>query len=75
MFDKIKDIWDNKGFDILLYISIGFIIIYGIYRIIKKENGAWSKNYYYEDKFIDLDYNNYINFNNLQVLLENRIEI
>ena len=75
MFDKIKDIWDNKGFDILLYISIGFIIIYGIYRIIKKENGAWSKNYYYEDKFIDLDYNNYINTNKKKIPKESKGEI
>lgn len=49
MFDKIQEIWENKGFDILLYISIGFIIIYGLYRIIKKEKGTWSDNYYYED--------------------------
>ena len=49
MIDKIKDLWHNKGFDILLYICIGFIIIFGIYRIIKKEKGTWSKSYYYEN--------------------------
>lgn len=58
MIHKIKEIWDNKGFDILLYISIGLILIFGLYRIIKKEKGTWSKSYYYEDKFVNYSDNN-----------------
>jgi hypothetical protein len=58
MIHKIKEIWDNKGFDILLYISIGLILIFGLYRIIKKEKGTWSKSYYYEDKFVNYSNNN-----------------
>ena len=57
MIHKIKEIWDNKGFDILLYISIGLILIFGLYRIIKKEKGTWSKSYYYEDKFVNYSNN------------------
>jgi hypothetical protein len=63
MIHKIKDIWDNKGFDILLYISIGLILIFGLFRIIKKEKGSWSKNYYYEDKFVNYSSKNNPNHN------------
>lgn len=47
MFDKLKDIWDNHGFTILVCFSIALIVIYGLFRIAKKEKGTWDKNHDY----------------------------
>jgi len=52
MFDKIKEIWDNNGFEILVGISLSIILIYGLYRIITKKKGTWSDKYYYNGKDI-----------------------
>ena len=73
MIHKIKDIWDNKGFDILLYISVGLIFIFGLYRIVKKEKGTWSKSYYYEDKFVN--YSNDNNHNKKRIPKESKGEV
>lgn len=48
MFDKIKEIWDNHGFIILVCLSIALIVVYGLFRIAKKEKGTWdTKHDYY----------------------------
>ena len=47
MFDKLKDIWDNHGFTILVCFSIALIVIYGLFRIVKKEKGTWDKKHDY----------------------------
>jgi hypothetical protein len=45
MFNKIKETWENNGFEILFAICIAFLIIYGVYRIFTKHKGNWSKTY------------------------------
>lgn len=47
VFAKIKDFWNNRGFDIIVIVGIIFIVIYGLIRIIFKKSGTWSTNYYY----------------------------
>ena len=45
MFEKIKEFWDNKGFQILVGIFIAIIIIFGLYNIFSGKKGSWTKNY------------------------------
>lgn len=45
MFDKLKEIWDKHGFEILVGAAVVIIIIYALFRIGKK--GTWSTSYYY----------------------------
>jgi hypothetical protein len=45
MFDKLKELWENKGWEILIAFCISFIIIYGLYRIITRKKGSWSNTY------------------------------
>ena len=45
MFNKIKEIWENNGLEILVGVFIAFFILYGLYRIITKKEGNWSKTY------------------------------
>lgn len=52
MFDKIKDIWDNHGFTILVCLSIAIIVIIGLFRMAKKEKGTWDKK---RDYYIQAD--------------------
>jgi hypothetical protein len=47
MFNKIIDLWDNNGFEILAGLSLAIILIYGLYRIITNKKGTWSDKYYY----------------------------
>lgn len=47
MFDKIKELWENKGFDILVGLSIAFIIIFGLYRLFSNKSGSYSDKFYY----------------------------
>jgi hypothetical protein len=47
MIYKIKELWEEKGFEILFGLCIAFIIIYGLYRLITKKRGTYSKSYYY----------------------------
>jgi hypothetical protein len=48
MFEKIKEVWNLYGFEILVGISIFIIIITAILRRNKK--GTWSSNYIYNKK-------------------------
>ena len=59
MFKKLKDIWNDKGFEIVFGICLAFIIIFGLYNIITNKKGSWSKNIILEEKK-----NNYIMNNN-----------
>jgi hypothetical protein len=45
MFTKIKKIWENNGFEILIALCLAFLIIYGVYRIFTNKKGSWSKTY------------------------------
>ena len=47
MINKLKEIWEKRGFEIILCICIGFIIIFGIYHWIIKKKGTFSKSNYY----------------------------
>ena len=47
MILKLKEIWDEKGFEIILCLCIGFILVFGIYHLIKKQKGTFSKSNYY----------------------------
>jgi len=44
MLSKIREIWKNKGFEIVLYSCIVFFIIFGLYNIICRKKGTFSKN-------------------------------
>jgi hypothetical protein len=57
MFGKIKELWEDKGFEIVFGLCLSFIIIYGLYRIITKQSGSYSKSYYYNNNEIE---NNFI---------------
>ncbi len=50
MFERFKNYWNNNGFEILVILSIALIIIYGLYRIITKKKGSYSKNFFYDDE-------------------------
>ena len=45
MFEKIKILWDEKGFEILLGLCIAFILIFALFRIGK--TGTWDSSYSY----------------------------
>ena len=57
MFDKLRDLWDNNGFEILVGLSLALILIYGLYRIITKKKGTWSDKYYYNGQDIRQPFN------------------
>jgi len=57
MFGKIKELWEDKGFEIVFGLCLSFIIIYGLYRIITKQSGTYSKNYYYNNNEIENNFN------------------
>lgn len=45
MISKLKEILEKKGYEILAGISITFIIIFGIYHLIKGKKGTYSDRY------------------------------
>lgn len=44
MFNSFKKFWDKYGFEIIVAVSIVFILIFALIR--KNKNGSWSKKYY-----------------------------
>lgn len=42
MFQKLYDLWDNYGFEIVLFGCVSFIIIASLYRKIRGIRGSWS---------------------------------
>lgn len=59
MFSKLITSWKKYGFEIVLIICILFLLIFGIYRKIKKYKGTWSKQSYYSIYENRLPNNNY----------------
>lgn len=47
MFFKFKEIWEEYGFEILLGLSIAFILIYALWNKITRKKGTWSNKQYY----------------------------
>jgi hypothetical protein len=47
MFDKVKQIWSDWGFEIVVIMSIFTIIVTALFRIGKK--GSWSQSYHFEN--------------------------
>jgi hypothetical protein len=45
MFDKLKQLWKDHGFEILLVVCVAFILIFALFRIGKK--GTYSSTYRY----------------------------
>lgn len=45
-YTKLKEIWDDKGFEIVAGLTLAFLLLYFIYRKVTKQKGTWSKNYY-----------------------------
>lgn len=45
MFDRLNDIWQKWGFEIILGVCLAFILIYSLIRSGKK--GSWSNTYKY----------------------------
>jgi hypothetical protein len=66
LFNFIKNLFQTYSFEILLIVCILFLVIYGIYRKIKKEKGTWSTSYFYDylPKELKAEENNYNSSNN-----------
>jgi hypothetical protein len=47
MIKKLNEIWQKKGFEIILSLCISFIFIFGIYHFLTKKKGTFSRNNYY----------------------------
>jgi hypothetical protein len=45
MFESVKKIWNKNSFEIILVLSISFIVIFSLIRIGKK--GTWNSTYIY----------------------------
>ena len=43
MLSKIRELWNNKGFEICLGICLSFIIIFGLYNKLRGSTGTFSK--------------------------------
>lgn len=48
-FSKIREIWDEKGFEIILGLCIAFFLILFIYGKLTGKTGTWNKSYYYDN--------------------------
>ena len=46
MFAKLMDMWNNHGFEIVLGLSVAFILIVGFYYLMKGKKGNFSKRVY-----------------------------
>jgi hypothetical protein len=54
MIKKLRDIWNNQGFEILFGLSIIVILIISLFRIGKK--GTWDKSFIYKPSSIENSY-------------------
>lgn len=51
MFSYIKNLWNEKGYEIVIIFCSVFILLYGLYcKIFKKNKGNYSKSYYLPSK-------------------------
>lgn len=62
MIRRITQYWEERGFEILVGLSILFIIIYAIFRIGKK--GTYSDYYFYPNSLTSINKKSYNNNNN-----------
>lgn len=46
-FDKLKKLWEERGFEIVLGLCVAFLIIFGLWRKLTGKKGTWSSNYTY----------------------------
>lgn len=46
LFDKIKKLWNERGFEIVLGLCVAFILIFALYRKITGCKGTWSNEYH-----------------------------
>jgi hypothetical protein len=44
---KLTELWNKRGFEIVLCLCISFLIIFGLYNFIRGNKGSYSKNGYY----------------------------
>jgi hypothetical protein len=44
-FSRIREVWNNNGFEILVGLCVAFITCYGIYRKFSGAKGTWSSNW------------------------------
>ena len=47
MFTKIKQLWNDNGFEIILGLCVAFILLFALYRKVTGGKGTWSKKKYY----------------------------
>lgn len=47
MFTKIKQLWNDNGFEIILGLCVAFILLFALYRKVTGGKGTWSKKQYY----------------------------
>jgi hypothetical protein len=43
MLSKIKQIWNNHGFEIILGLCVAFILVFALYNKFSGKNGSWTK--------------------------------
>lgn len=46
MFGKLIDLWNKRGFEILLVLCIVFIFVYAVYCKFTKRSGTWNEQVY-----------------------------
>jgi len=46
-FSRISEIWDDKGFEIVIGICLAFFLVLFIYRKCTGKTGTWNRSYYY----------------------------
>lgn len=42
MFDNLKNLWENRGFEIMVGVCIFMLLIFGIWNTFKKKKGSWT---------------------------------
>jgi len=47
-FSRISEIWEDKGFEIVISICLAFFLILFIYRKCTGKSGSWTTSYYYD---------------------------
>jgi len=46
MFERLQELWTERGFEIFVGLALVFILLYGLYRRITGKKGTWSNRYY-----------------------------
>lgn len=45
MFEKLRKLWNDRGFEILVMMCVIGILVIGIYNVFSKKSGSWSSNF------------------------------